>query len=176
MTDPNIERLILLRVFHDLVKAEQTSAKEAVGDAMTDGSKLTAFTESQQTLGTVTKSNPNPVARIIDAEEFEDWIHANYPDRIRTVPVFGPPEEVSAVLAEHAPHLLRERRVIPESLREQALRIAATTDVPGTRRHHPEGTVSVRPASAARQLVADALAGRIAMPAALATRELEAGA
>ncbi|WP_280505802.1 hypothetical protein [Nocardia farcinica] len=176
MTHSEIERAIFLRVFHDLMKSEQTIAKEDCARVMADGSKLTAFTESKQTLGTVTKSNPKPIARVEDAAEFEDWIHATFPDRIKEVPDFGPADQVAAVLAEHAPHLLQGvRQVIPESLREQALRIAATREVPGTRIHHPEGVISVRPTGVARQLVADMLAGRVAIPAGLAGRELEDG-
>src|SRR5690606_33413848 len=103
-------------------------------------------------------------------------IHETFPTRIKTVPEFGPADKVAAVLREHAPELLQgERYVIPESLREQALRIAATQQVPGTRIYHPEGVISVRPTGVARQLVADMLAGRVAIPAGLAGRELEDG-
>lgn len=156
----DINRLALLAEFTKLAAQARDDLRAETFPRLPNGSKLTArHPATGVSLGTVSMSDPAPVARVVDTEAFEEWIRVQHPGELDTVRGFGDPAEVAAVLAEHAPHLLTETRVIGDALRARVLKAAAVQPVPGTTRDTPDGVLSVRPSKAATALVRAALIG-----------------
>lgn len=153
------QRAVLIK---QLIKTVLEGKDRAVGklEHLANGSKITAKDpRTNLSLGSVYRTDPKPVGTETDRAELDDWLRTEYPDKLETKVKFGPPEEVAAVLAEHAPHLLHVAEgVIPDWLREQALKLAATRDVPGTGRVFPDGVLTVKPTDHARQVIATLLA------------------
>ncbi|WP_280330306.1 hypothetical protein [Nocardia wallacei] len=160
--DPEIlvNRAVVFHQLMNVVDAEKSKAKAGLSGHMARGSKLTSHHPTTgRSLGTVSMSDPAPAAKVEDPEAFEAWIRGRYADRLEKRLVFGPPEEVAAVLLQHAPHLVREVLDIPKSLEKLALRDAAELPVPGTVQYQPGGTVSVRANAHAARLVRELMAG-----------------
>ncbi|MFD3426054.1 hypothetical protein [Nocardia fluminea] len=156
----DIYRLALLSEFVKLAAQARNDLRAETFPRLPNGTKLTArHPRTGESLGTVSMSDPDPTAYVVDNAVFEAWVREQNPGELETVRGFGDLAQVAAVLAEHAPHLLTETRVIPESLRERALKAAAVQTVPGTARLTPEGTLSVRPNGVATELVRAALVG-----------------
>lgn len=154
-----VNRSVLLHELHKVVDAEKTITKAALAQHMSRGSKLTSHHPATKVaLGTVSMSDTKPAAKVEDEEAFESWVRVHYSDQLQIRLQFGPPEEVAAVLAEHAPHLVSQVVDVPESVRKKALADAAVRDVPGTFRYTPGGTVSVRANAQAELVVRDLLA------------------
>lgn len=160
--DMLVVRAAVLHELHLEVDAEKSRVKAALSLVMSRGSKLTGHDpRSGRSLGSVSKSDPDPVARVTDPEAFERWVREQYAARLESQLVFGPPEEVAAVLLEHAPHLVTEEIVIPGHVRDSALAAALTEVVPGTKREIPGATLSVsttKTKAAAREVVRELLA------------------
>ncbi|WP_147404148.1 hypothetical protein [Nocardia panacis] len=160
-------------VLADLAKfvGEQRDLHKAeLSKRMPRGSKITGRHPADDTLslGTVTMSDPRAEAYIVDRDAFEKWCRSTYPSRIEVWPEFGPAEEVAAVLAEHAPHLVTIHSSVPGPVKEQALDRAESEDVPGTERRLPTPVLSVRATTNARAVV------RAMVSASSVLRELEA--
>lgn len=82
-------------------------------------------------LGSVSLSEPALKARVVDDAAFQAHCESTG-DATVSVAITGPLEEVLAVLAEHAPHLIGERTYIPDWLIKQELEKAeAGETVPG---------------------------------------------
>lgn len=71
-----------------------------------------------EVLGFVTRTKPNPVARVEDESVLLPWIAENRPDDLADVEeIVGTEDEVRAVLAQHAPGLIRASvRISPQGL------------------------------------------------------------
>ncbi|MEU1550278.1 hypothetical protein [Nocardia sp. NPDC005745] len=156
-----IARTAVLAALLKRIKKDHDLARNELRQRMSRGMKLTGLDpRTDDSLGTATMSDPKQVANVTDPTAFDDWIRTTYPDRLTERTVFGRTDEIAAVLKEHAPHLLlRDTQVISSALRDEALKVAATTDVPGTKRSRPDPTLTVRETSAAHRLVRDLLAG-----------------
>lgn len=82
-------------------------------------------------LGSVSLSEPGVKAQVVDDDAFQAHCESTG-DVTVSVAVTGPLEEVLAVLAEHAPHLVGERTYIPDWLMRRELdRAEAGEAVPG---------------------------------------------
>ncbi|MCM6777746.1 hypothetical protein NDR87_30105 [Nocardia sp. CDC159] len=156
-------------VYHELlteIEKRKSAAKSALSQYISRGSRLAGHDpRTGVVLGSVTKSDPDPVARVIDPEAFEAWVRERYHDQLERHLVFGDSAEVAAVLVEHAPHLVTEEVTIPAAVITAALRTARHQDVPGTVRKPGTATLSVTVKPAVRQVIQELLA---AAPPALA--------
>lgn len=104
----------------------------AVGSLLDKGDRVSVRSPlSGEGLGTVTMTDPKPKAMVTDPEELDDWIAEHYPEKTewRRV-VVGSEDEVLAVLAEHAPHLVTTQRHVPDWARAEVLRASAEAGVP----------------------------------------------
>lgn len=151
-------------VLAELAKTARDAASEyrrELDRRMPPGSKLTAFdprSEETVTLGTVNRSNPDPIPVVADRKAFERWCLRTYADQVEQWLEFGPPEEVGAVLAEHAPHLVTVHQSLPPEIAEQALKRAETEQIPGTKRQAAVPQLTVRTTAQAREVVRELLA------------------
>ena len=110
-------------------------------------------------LGSVSLSEPALKARVVDDDAFQAHCEATG-DATVSVAVTGPLEEVLAVLAEHAPHLIGERTYIPDWLTKQELdRAESGESVPGVEVSETAPRLIVRPKDAAMREAAAILAG-----------------
>lgn len=156
----DINRLVLVSEFVKLAAQARNDLRAETIPRLPNGMKLTArHPETGESLGTVTMSDPEPEVFVVDEAVFEAWVREQNPADLVTVRGFGDPAEIAAVLAEHAPHLLTETRVVPDSLRERALKAAALHTVPGTTRITPDAKMTVTPKQVATELVRTALIG-----------------
>lgn len=63
----------------------------------------------------VSKSDPKRRALITDRAAVEAWINERYPDKlVERTEITGPMPEVLAVLRAHAPHLVTDRKSVPD--------------------------------------------------------------
>jgi hypothetical protein len=129
-------------------------------------------------IGTVSKTDPDDTAEVTDPAAFRDWMATHYPENVRHQRhITGPMDEVVAVLAEHAPHLLSEEAVeVRPWARDEVLRKSVTAgvpvgpggelDVPGVTVKKGKPTLQVRPNAKAEQVI-DGLwaSGRLAFDA-----------
>ncbi|BCK58332.1 hypothetical protein NWFMUON74_61040 [Nocardia wallacei] len=158
-------RAVVLHAALAVIEKEKSLAKAGLSGQLPRGSKLTSHHPvTSRALGTVSMSDPAPAAKVVDPAAFEAWVRAQYADQLEERLVLGPVEEVAAVLAEHAPHLVSTVTEIPKDVEKRALREAAETPVPGTVQYTPGGVVSVRANARAEQVVRELLsAGPIAL-------------
>lgn len=118
-------------------------------------------------LGTVTVTDPTPVAEVDDEEALLDYIADQYPEAMSTVREIVNDgrgyahAQIFELLAEHAPHLLQApQRVAADWARAEVLGKAAASGnpVPGVSVRTKRGHATVRPADGAleryRELVA----------------------
>ena len=156
----DINRLVMVSEFVTLAAKARNALRAETIPRLPNGMKVTArHPGTGKSLGTVTMSDPEPEVFVVDEAVFEAWVREQNPGDLETVRGFGDPAEVAAVLAEHAPHLLTETRVIPEWVRERALKAAAVQTVPGTTQITADAGMTVRPSKAATELVRAALVG-----------------
>lgn len=156
----DINRLVLVSEFVKLAAQSRNALRAETIPRLPNGMKVTArHPETGESLGTVTMSDPEPEVFVVDETVFEAWVREQNPADLLTVRGFGDPAQIAAVLAEHAPHLLIETTVVPDDLRERALKAAALHTVPGTTRITADAGMTVRPAKAATELVREALVG-----------------
>ena len=110
-------------------------------------------------LGSVSLSEEKTTAKVTGREAFEAHCADTYGSDCVTVDVTGPLEEVLAVLAEHAPHLIGERTYVPAWMEAQELRRAESGElVPGVELSTQSPRLVVRTSQAsldeARQIIA----------------------
>ena len=110
-------------------------------------------------LGSVSLSEPGVKAKVVDDAAFRAHCESTG-DVTVSVVVDGPLEEVLAVLAEHAPHLIGERTYIPDWLIKQELdRAEAGESVPGVEVSETAPRLIVRTKDAAMREAAAILQG-----------------
>lgn len=155
-----INRAVLLGALMKAIGAERDQLRASLASSLPAGTKLTGRDpRNDDTLGTVSLSDPAKVAVVTDQVAFEEYVRRELPGDLDTVRGFGEPGEVAAVLAEHAPHLLTTRTVVPEHVTERVLLAATLHPVPGTTVITPSPTLTVTPRSAAHRVVREVLAG-----------------
>ncbi|WP_280245535.1 hypothetical protein [Nocardia abscessus] len=170
-TDVLATRTVVLAALASVIKETADEHRRELDKRMPRGSKLTSMDPRDETatLGTVNQSNPAPTAVITNRDEFERWCRVTFGDQVEQWLEFGPPEEVGAVLAEHAPHLVTVHQSLPGEVVERALQRAAKEHVPGTERRVTRPKLSVYLTDYARTVVRELLASTPLLP------ELEAG-
>ncbi len=190
-TDPRAaaSRLAFLTALVELAVAELAKQRAATADVMEPGEAHPVRTPDGAMLARVRMTNPKPktTARITDHVALTEWIGREYPERVQVVPTISDrTEEVIAVLAEHAPHLVELPTSLPTWCTEEVVKLSAKAgrpvgpggelDVPGVLVETATGTPSVSVAEKADDflvLVAElATSGRLALDGTL--RELPA--
>ncbi|MEU9515879.1 hypothetical protein [Micromonospora sp. NPDC048169] len=165
-------RIVLLKTLCDLVIDEFKAAKQIAGDQFPKGAAIPARTGDDVKLGKVSKSDPKPVAEVVDRAAVEDYIRTEYADKLESRVELGDIAQIIPILldADRA-DLFTEVEVIPDYLYGLA-RAAAVKGmaVPGVEVKSPPGVVSARSEVAAQQEVRRLLSGaRVPL-----LRELEA--
>ncbi len=155
--------LVALKVLGTVVREGTIDRKIHADEVMAKGDNIAAratIDGQDIKLGRVGKSDPKPVARIIDHAAFDRWLAEHVPDCVDQHPEFGPAEEVAAVLNEHAPHLLSFPGSVADWARSAELRNAEaaakrgeTPAADGVEVTIPDGVVSVRETPEARAAV-----------------------
>lgn len=160
MVQDTINRAVLLGALMKAIGAERDQLRASLASSLPAGTKLTGRDpRNEDTLGTVSLSDPAKVAVVTDQALFEEYVRREVPAELDTVRGFGEPGEVAAVLAEHAPHLLTTTKVIPDHVAERVLLAATMHPVPGTTVITPPGKLTVTPSAAAHRVVREVLAG-----------------
>lgn len=154
-----VDRAVIVKQLAKTIAKYGDDIKIELDKRLNKGDKKTAHTPAGDKLGTVSVSDPEPKAEVVDVEQFEAWIREHHADDLDVVFGFGPADVVAAVLAEHAPDLLTRETAIPTWLRANCLRLAVNRDIPGTRKVRPVGVVSIRPNALAEEIVRELLAG-----------------
>lgn len=158
-------RTTSLRVLSDFTKARYFEAREEMAQAMARGTRLPGRSPLDDSkVGAVIMSDPDPVAAITDQGAFVAWVAETYPEHIESrVEIVGSRREVAAVLAEHAPHLVRHTTVVHPDFVSQVKAVAAEArqpagpggevDVPGLSITVPDPVVTCRLAPGALESV-----------------------
>lgn len=82
-------------------------------------------------IGEVYRSDPKSVPVVTDDEALTEWMVAHYRDQTETkYDVIGTHEQVVAVLFEHAPRLLKPRRVVKQVARQRLIQDATVLRQP----------------------------------------------
>lgn len=117
-------------------------------------------------LGTITRTKPERVAKVVDEAALMAHIHDTCPDGLEDVHVVAATtEQVIDVLRVHAPHLLESRVEIRPYALAAALRSALEgNDTPGVQVDQPVGTVNTYPDKEAGEAIQAVIrAGRVSL-------------
>lgn len=166
--DPHAEafhRLVLSVIKTRVTKAFDVAHKDngflKRGDRLT----ITDPLNDRVKIGTVSKTDPDDTAEVSDREAFTAWMAENYPEQVRqAVRVTGTADEVAAVLAVHAPHLLSAPRTeVRDWAQGAVLKRSANAgapvgpggevDVPGVKVVPGKSGLQVRPNAQAEQVI-----------------------
>jgi hypothetical protein len=145
VNEPNalVLRVAALKSVKDYVCDQYDDARAELDKAMNEGDRLTARSPLDGgKLGTVTKTEPKPSARVSDEQALVDWLAEHYPEALVVrYKVVASEEQLRRLLFEHAPELLSQyRRPDPEMVREllanaanfgQPVGPSGEADVPG---------------------------------------------
>lgn len=165
-------RIVLLKTLQDLVIAEFKAAKQIADEQFPKGVGIPARTDGDVKLGKVSKSDPKPVADVVDRKALDEHIRAEYADKLESRVELGDIAQIIPVLLDAGrTDLFTEVEVIPDYLYGLAKAAAIKgKPVPGVEVRTPPGTVSARAEVAAQQEVRRLLSGaRVPL-----LRELEA--
>lgn len=125
----------------DVVKAELPEYKD--GQRLTFRSPL-----DDRKLGLIYRTDPDPEWRVSDREALLDHLGEFSGNWEKTLEIVGDEAEVLGVLEEHAPHLIKETRFIPEWVVEAALEASKEANeavAPGIKKVKPGGILTVTP-------------------------------
>jgi hypothetical protein len=110
-------KIVLLKTLADLVLEEFAHAKAVMGEQIARGDSVSARTTDDRKLGKVTKSDPKHAATITDLTALEEWIRAEYPDKLSTEVELGRTDEILPILISAGRRdLFAETEVIPDFL------------------------------------------------------------
>jgi hypothetical protein len=148
-------RIVLLKTLLDMVTREFRETKALAAEQYPKGASIPARTDEDVKLGRVTKSDPKPVAEVVDADALSAHIRAHFPDKLDSVIELADLGEVLPVLqAAGRDDLFTMTESVPEWLVKQLLSAAvAGQSIPGVRVRRPEGVVSARAEFAAETVV-----------------------
>lgn len=145
--------------------AEKTAREIIAREYLSEGARMPIRDPRDGAkLGTVTITDPTPVAEVDDEEALLDYIADQYPEAVSSEQTIRPGAAMAValdLLAKHAPYLLtRPRRVAADWARAEVLGKAAASGnpVPGVSVRTKRGHATVRPAEGSlekyRELVA----------------------
>lgn len=154
-------KIVLLKTLVDLVMDEFTRTKAIAAEQLPKGASIPARTSDDVKLGKVSKTDPKPVAEIVDRDELDEWIRTQYPDKLDTRAELGDMGEILALLNDLGrKDLFTTVTEIPAHLYTQAKAMAANgRPIPGVALRRPPGVVSARKEIAAEYVVRQLLAG-----------------
>lgn len=143
-------------------KVEKEVEKSLCGQRYVNGQGQHFHSGTGMKLGQVRRNFPDPEWRFTDKAAFEAHVRTEHPGavEIRTEIVPGKQAEVLAVLAEHAPHLLKDVDYVPEEVFTDALAHSRDTGEPagpGIEWVQPTGSLGVYPDKAAVEFVRRAM-------------------
>lgn len=153
-------KLVLLKKLADMVLAELDHTKKIAALQYPKGASIPARTCDDIKLGRVSKTDPKPVAKVTDRAALEEWLRAEYPDKLDTRIELADMGELLAFLKDSGrTDLFTEVQEVPEHLFKQAEALAVRgRPVPGIELHRPPGVVQVRTEIAAEYVVRHLLA------------------
>lgn len=153
----------VLAVLDVVAKGSADTLREArtiaARDYFTQGDRLTVRDlDTGEKLGTVSMSDPDPKAEIVDRDAFVAHMAATFPAVVDEVTVLrdGVENDAMDVLREHAPHLLETRQQVTVQGEKAALELATRPDsdpIPGVEVRWPRGVVSTRLSTDGRALI-----------------------
>lgn len=150
-------KVAALKVVSDFTKARYDEARGEVSAVMAAGDRLMARSPIDGTkIGPVVKTDPKPVAKVVDEAALTEWMGEHYPENVKAgYEIAATDGEIEQVLFEHAPHLLKHRRrikpeVVAEIKRESAamgcpIGPGGEVDLPGIAIDTPDPVVSCKP-------------------------------
>lgn len=157
-----------LKVVSEVFSQRYDEARGEIAASMNRGDRRVARSplDGSPKIGTVTFSDPKPVAQINDMPAFLAWVQEHYPERItRDFEIIGSHQEIAAVLFESAPHLLRPVVTVDPELVKQVrtesaklgvpIGPAGEADIDGVVVDTPAAVVSCRPDENALAAVVD---------------------
>lgn len=114
--DNALLRTAVLAFLAKRVKVEGDAARADIASVMSKGDTLAVRSPLDGSkIGRVSKSDPKPRATVTNRALVEEWITHHYPDKlIERAEISGPMAEVIQVLREHAPHLVTDRKSVPD--------------------------------------------------------------
>lgn len=152
-------RGVMLKALADHVNREHRYVRKELADRMARGDRLTAR-DGATKLGSVSLSDPKPVAAVTDEDAFRDYLTVKYGDEVTTTVVLGDVAEIAAALQD-AGHedLFTVVEVVPDWVRENALRDALVpgATVPGVAVTVPDPVLTTRTEQAAVDAVKAAI-------------------
>jgi hypothetical protein len=148
-------RIVLLKTLADLVNQEFREAKQLASEQLMKGESIPARTDDDRKLGGISKSDPKPVAEIVDRDELDAWLRDQYPDKLEVSLELGDLGEIAAILKDLGrDDLYTVVHEIPDHLRTDALAAAKNgKPIPGIAVRRPDGVVSARAEVAAQHMV-----------------------
>lgn len=157
-----INRAVVVAAIVDAVMNQKKDLAKELDLRLRKGAKETATNpaDGEMKLGTVSKSFPDAKAEVTDHSALDDYLRDTRPLDLDVQVALGPIEEVAPILMEHAPHLVTQVTVVPQWMRDNALReaLAPGRVIPGVGVTHPAGTLTIRPNAHAKKMAADVLA------------------
>lgn len=162
-TGPELaRRLVFLKTVADLVDKELRTLKSAAMEQFAKGMSIPARTDEDVKLGQVIRTDPKPVAAIVDEDALTDYILTQHADETEAVLSLGDPAEIVPILRDAGrDDLFAEERVIPDHVIQRMETLALSGNrVPGIEVRTPHGWMQVKvehaAKDAARKLLADA--------------------
>lgn len=154
-------RIVMLKTLIDLVSKEFDRAKAVMGEQIARGETIPARTSDDRKLGRVTKSDPKPVAAVSDPAALEEWLRAEYPDKVEHRVSLGRVDEILPILIDAGRRdLFTETEVVPDYLVNQAKALAARgRPIPGITIQPGKAVVSATKEIAAEYAVRELLSG-----------------
>jgi len=145
--------LFALKILGTVVREGTADRKTVATVTMKKGDSIAARVDvdgRDVKLGKVTMTDPKPVGRVTDRAALDAWLTKHVEGAVIERPVFGPADEVAAVLNDHAPHLLSFVGEVADWARsaavtkaEAAHRAGSPPLAPGIEVIVPDGVVSV---------------------------------
>ncbi|MFJ4653802.1 hypothetical protein ACIP5Y_21255 [Nocardia sp. NPDC088792] len=153
-------RIVFLKTISDLVGEELNKAKRLAVIRFQKGSSEPARDANDVKLGNVSKSDPKPVAAVVDDERLAEHILQTRPDECITEVRLGDTAQIAAVLTDAGrTDLFTAVKTIPGWLyQEMEAKALAGTSVPGIEVRTPAGYITVRLEQAAKDAVRELLA------------------
>jgi hypothetical protein len=98
------------------IKAEADAARLVVAEHLKKGDTLSARSPLDDVkIARVGKSDPKARASFSDQPAAEQWVTDRYPEKlVERTEIVGPMAEVLQVLRDHAPHLVADRKSVPD--------------------------------------------------------------
>lgn len=152
-------RVVMLKAFADVILDALNVDRDDMASRMAKGDRVTARSGDVK-LGSMSLSDPKPVAKVTDNAAFEDYLSIKYGDEAERTVRLGDPAEICAALADAGrDDLFEVVETFPAWVRKAGVDDALIPGrtVPGVTVTVPPGVLSVRTADAAVEAVKSAI-------------------